>query len=332
MSKKPTMSQIAALCDVSQATVSLVLNNASGTRISPDTRERVLKVAEEVGYAKSSAKNRKPPVVALVMDDVTATPMAPGLIEGVMSAAEDRGYLGMMAMPGRDGLEQLLATVSKSRLAGVIYGRLITQPATLPEILSDIPTVMLNCWAEGESVPSVLPSDMAGAMRATLALIDAGHSRIACVGGESTIMAARERRKGYRTALATKDIPVDPVLIRGGAYSIAGGFASMNDLLALDNPPTAVFCYTDRTALGVYQACTRHGLRIPEDISVIGFDNESYSASMVPPLTTMELPHSDMGEQAVAMLAELTGGGGAHLQQKIECPMVERKSVAPPSH
>jgi LacI family transcriptional regulator len=213
----------------------------------------------------------------------------------------------------------------------VIYARLITQQVTVPPRIAEWPTVLLNCYAADEPFASVVPGDLAAGMKATLSMIDAGHTRIAYIGGEDSIEASRERIKGYRRALMMRDIPVDPALILKGGWTIRGGYNAFKRLRLLADPPTAICCYCDRTAMGVYSAAAEARLSIPGDISVIGFDNESYTPDMLPPLTTMELPHIDMARYAVEKLAEIIAAPRLrreNYKMKFECEMVERQSIA----
>jgi LacI family transcriptional regulator len=336
VTKKPTMSDIAAACGVSQATVSLVLNNSPGTRVSDATRMAVLRKAEEIGYKTNHRRFEQRRLIAMLINEVSSSPHVAGLIEGVSEAANEMGFLTTVIPTAgdEDNEHSALEYLATLPIAGIIYTRLITQQIEPPPQLSHWPTVLLNCHAPGDPFPSVVPGDLAGGMAATLALIAAGHRRIAYIGGEDTIEASRERIKGYRRALTTNDIPVDTALIVKGGWTIKGGYNAFKKLQTLPDPPTAICCYCDRTAMGVYSAAAEAGLSIPSDLSVIGFDNESYTADMLPALTTLELPHFDMGRHAVEMLARIVGLPKSQRQMhkiKIECEMITRQSIAPPS-
>ena len=333
LTKKPTMSDIAVACGVSQATVSLVLNNAPGTRISAATREAVLHKAAEIGYSTAARRVDRRPLIALVINDVTSSPHVAGLIEGVAEAANELGFLvSVMPSAGDEESEHAaLDYLATLPIAGIVYARLITQQVDIPARLSEWPAVLLNCYSNEGTFPSVIPGDLAAGLQATLSLIDAGHTRIAYIGGEDSIEASRERIKGYRRALTTRDIPVDHQLILKGGWTIRGGYDAFKRLRTLAEPPTAICCFCDRTAMGVYAAAAEAGLSIPRDMSVIGFDNEAYTADMLPPLTTMELPHTDMGHYAVEKLAEIIAAPRApreNLRMKLECEMIRRESVA----
>jgi LacI family transcriptional regulator len=255
------------------------------------------------------------------------------LIEGVAEAANELGFLvSVMPSAGDEESEHAaLDYLATLPIAGVVYARLITQQVDIPPRLSEWPAVLLNCYSVEADLPSVVPGDLAAGMQATLSLLDAGHTRIAYIGGEDSIEASRERIKGYRRALAMRDIPVDPQLIVKGGWTIRGGYDAFKRLRTLAEPPTAICCFCDRTAMGVYAAAAELGLSIPRDLSVIGFDNEAYTADMLPPLTTMELPHTDMGRYAVEKLAEIIAAPRApreNFRMKLECEMIGRESVA----
>jgi LacI family transcriptional regulator len=158
-----------------------------------------------------------------------------------------------------------------------------------------------------------------------------GHTRIGTIVGEPHMSAAQDRLKGYRRALATADIPFDPELVGDGNWSASAGYDATVKLLALKKRPTAIFCQNDRMAIGCYEALKEAGLRIPEDISVVGYDDEEISRHLHPRLTTSILPHRAMGQWAIEQLE----GHGAKRERypvtKLECALVERDSVATPA-
>lgn len=328
------MTEIARACGVSQATVSLVLNNAPGMRISAATREAVLQKAHELGYKTAHRGPEKRPVIAMLINDVTCSPHVAGLIEGVTDAAEELGYILLVApaIGDADVENRMIDYLNGLPVAGVIYTRLITQEVVVPTRVSNLPCVLLNCYVDRDSIPSVVAGDVAAGLTAGLALLDAGHRRVAFIGGEDTIEASRNRLKGYKRALAMRDVPYDPALVVKGGWTISGGFYALKRLRALSDPPTAVFCFCDRTAVGVYNAASEMGLQIGQDLSVIGFDNEAYTADMLPPLTTMELPHADMARHAVEQLVDIIQRPKStlrHMRMKFDCPMIERGSIGP---
>ena len=343
--KKPstriTMAEIGKLACVSQATVSLVLNDAPGTRISSTTREKVLKVARELGYKQPLHSESSQDVIGLLINHLTITPHAALLLDGARDeAALSDCLITVIATQGDPTLEHAALNYLMSRpLKGIIYATLLTQTANPPDRLREVPTVLLNCHPSKPYYPSVVPADVAGGFAATSILLDAGHRRIAFIdSGENWIEGSRDRLLGYRQALATHDIAVDPALVRSPGlldsegWTQAGGCEQTHALLDLPSPPTAIFCFCDRMAMGAYEAIKSRGLRIPQDISVVGFDDEFFASGMSPPLTTLVLPHEEMGRWAVARLLDSNHNEDIkrkHRTVKIECPIVMRESVAP---
>jgi LacI family transcriptional regulator len=193
------------------------------------------------------------------------------------------------------------------------------------------PTVLLNCYGDDRAFPSVVPGEVAGGHRATDALIEAGHQRIAIITGELWMDAARDRLKGYRQALATADIPYDPALVREGNWQPSAGYEQTNILMELPRPPTAIFCSNDRMAVGCYEALKERRLAIPGDVSVIGYDDEEVARHLSPPLTTLVLPHREMGRWAVERGFTLFASRREKYPiTKLECPLIERASIAAP--
>jgi LacI family transcriptional regulator len=342
MAKNWTMTDIALAAGVSQTTVSMVLNDVAHARIAESTRERVLKVAEEMGYTKGphfdAPGRNETRIVCMLIDEVGMTQWYPPLLEGADEEARAGNCLVAAYRTRCDpSIEAAaIAALSKNRLAGVLYATLTKRIVDLPEALSAIPTVMLNCYSTSGEHLSVVSADLPAAYTATAALLQAGHRRIAHLAGDRWVVAGREREQGYRQALLNWDIPVDSSLIlqgRGGR-TFHDGREMTHHLLDLPQPPTAIFCYNDRTAIGAYEAIHARGLRIPDDISVVGFDNEvDLTSNSVPPLTTMVLPHEQMAREAVKMLLDIENirSASQHPRMiKVECPIVLRESIGPP--
>ena len=329
------MTDIAARVGVSQATVSLVLNGAPGTRISTATREKVLNAAREMGYERMPHSEAGRRVIGLIINELTTSPHVGTLIEGARDEASQNDCLLSIFVTGGDPeIEEAALDHLLSRpLIGVVYATLLTQGVKPPDRLKDTPTVLLNCHHVKSPHPSVVPGDVAGGFTATTALLEAGHRRIAMINGEDWIEASRDRVQGYRQALISHDIAVDPALICSGGWTQGSGREQAHFLLDLPSPPTAIFCYCDRMAVGVYEAIKSRGLRIPEDVSVVGFDDENFARDMDPPLTTLALPHEAMGRWAVARLLDPKQEASAERRirrLKMECPLVVRESIGTP--
>jgi LacI family transcriptional regulator len=200
--------------------------------------------------------------------------------------------------------------------------------------MHSVPTVLINCFARNDAAPAILPAHADGAETAVSHLIEAGHRRIGFINGEDWMIASRDRLRGYKRALKRAGIDYDATLVRAGNWLLSGGHDCTRELLAMAEPPTAIFCASDKMAIGAYEAIKEAGLSIPGDISVVGFDDDHTARYLDPPLTTILVPHEDMGRRAVSHLyakrsrteraAVITG------RLQIECPLVERNSVAAP--
>ena len=336
--KRATMGDVAELAGVSQATVSLVLNGVPNARVSKSTRRRVIEAAETLGYRKGKAHpvpEGRQRVIGLMLDEVSTTPFAAQFIEGARDeAALQDVTVAMFCTRSDPALEQAAIDLLVSQKAiGVIYTTLITRQVTVPEAFSELPLILLNCYERKLRFPSVVPGDIVGGYSATQALLRAGHRRIAHMTGEILVEAAADRERGFRQAMAEWGAAVDEDLVRQAGWTIRGGRETALALMSRPNPPTAIFCFNDRMAIGCYEAARMLGLRVPEDISIVGFDDEDLAANMAPPLSTMVLPHDEMARWAVSELLDSYDGADAdaRLQKvKIECEFIERRSIAAP--
>jgi DNA-binding LacI/PurR family transcriptional regulator len=195
-----------------------------------------------------------------------------------------------------------------------------------------IPLVVLDpTGVPSDDVPSVGATNWNGGLSATRHLLELGHRRIGVVTGPSWVLCSRARLDGYRAALDSAGVPVDPALVREGAFQIADGLTHTTDLLRLPDPPTAVFALNDGMAIGVYHAASVAGLRIPEDLSVVGFDDYPLDQWLVPPLTTVRQPLRDMGAAAARMVMELGRDSEPRANRlDLATELVVRRSTAPP--
>ncbi|MEO6298713.1 MAG: LacI family DNA-binding transcriptional regulator [Paracoccaceae bacterium] len=336
--RRVTMTDVALEAGCSQATVSLVLNKAPGVKISAETRARVIKAALKLGYAPPTFAHLEPAPstahsdpIGFLVDQLATSPEAVVAIDGARQAAWEDGRIVLTTQTTNDAEmeREAIRVLTRQPLSGIIYMTIFTRRAKLPaELLSlGVPIVLLNCYDGENRLPSVVPAETAGGRTATRHMIDLGHRRIGMITGEPWMEAARDRQKGYRQALAAAAIPFDPDLVRRGNWSASSGYDGTQALLALPRPPTAIFCQNDRMAIGCFEALKEAGLRIPQDMSVVGFDDEEISRHLHPRLTTLILPHRAMGGWAAKRLA---AGAGAGAPVELECTLVARDSVAGP--
>ncbi len=328
------MMDVASRAGVSQATVSLVLNGSPGARLSETTRTRVQQAADELGYRLVRREQRKAPldqgIIAFVTDEIATDPWMSIAFDGAREKALEYGFtVILVATHGDAGTEMLaIGQIAHQQLIGVIYGTILTRRVDLPSSLLDHRTVLLNCYDAKRSLPSVVPGDVVGGRVATERLIQAGRQRIAIINGQEGIDASRDRLRGYRQALASYDIPFEEELVKPGNWEPSSGYEMTRQLMALDTPPDAIFCANDMMALGCYDALREMGLRIPGDVSVVGFDDREVAQFTRPPLTTLLLPHFEMGVIAAELLID---GASSSIkgpaQIKVECTLIERRSV-----
>jgi LacI family transcriptional regulator len=334
----PTMMDVAALAGVSQTTVSLVLNNSLGARLSASTRARVREAAGALGYRLPRRGPAQPEragstVIGFVSDEISTDPWCAMQLDAVREKAWEHGLTVTAGVShGDPELEEaLLAQIARQPLVGLIYATILTRHIRPAPTLYRTQTVLLNCFVQNHSIASVVPGELLGGYVATLHLIRAGHRRIAHIHGQSWTDPSRDRLRGYRRALAEHDILFDPGLVLPGNWEPPTGYANTMALLDLPDPPTAIFVANDMMAVGCYDALKERGLAIPRDVSVVGYDDREIAQFMRPPLTTVVLPHFEMGLQAAeALIDGHLRPEGRQPQIKVECPLVDRDSVAPP--
>lgn len=334
------MNDVARHAGLSQTTVSLVLNNPSGSGIPAVTQARVHAAVQAVGYrtnrlARAMRLNRTD-TLGFLADDIATTPYANRMIKGAQDAALAAGKLLLIVNTGaldddghaaieRGALNQLLERQVDGVIYGAMYHRTVTPPAALSEARR---AVLLDCVGDS-TFASVVPDEFDAAFRATQLLIDHGHRRIAHISIDHAGVAVQARRAGYRQALLNAEIATDEELLIIEHATAAGGRRAMNAIHQLADRPTAVFCYNDQAAMGVYQQARELEIRIPDDLSVVGFDDQQLiAAELVPGLTTMRLPHHEMGTWAVEYLLDQSAPPVDHV---IACELITRGSVAHPS-
>lgn len=334
---KVSIKDVAARSGVSVTTVSHVLNDVPGKRIADGTRDRVRRAAEELGYAPSSvARNlrlQRSQMLALISDEIATTPYAGRMILGAQEAASKAGWLLMLVNTGSDPEFEAaeIQALRQRQVDGFLYATMYHQKVVVPEALAGMPTVLLDARSDDAAIPSVVPDEVSGGRTATEELIRHGHTRIGFVTNVDDVPATRGRLEGYRAALRDAGLPYDKRLVVAGRSDTDGGLQVTRKLLSATDRPTALFCFNDRMAMGAYHAAAELGLRIPQDLSVVGFDNQELIAEgLRPKLTTVALPHYEMGAWAVeTLIANIEGHDLSGPQHTVlPCPLVARNSVA----
>jgi LacI family transcriptional regulator len=339
-SRRPTMTDVAQIAGVSQSSVSLALNQMVGARISEATRVRVLEAARSIGYELPSARRATlagvgHASIAYLIDEISTSPHPVVNLDGARDAAWESGHL-IAAHVTRSNRELEACTIEAIKrdasVIGIIYSTIFTRKVSPPRGLEGVPTVLLNCYADDRRFPCVVPAEIAGAYAATAHLIERGHRRIAFINGEPWMDASADRLKGYRQALASAQIAFDASIVRNGDWLPQQGHRHALDLIARTPRPTAIFCANDLMAMGALEAAAQRGLRVPEDLSIMGYDDQELARYTNPPLSTLVLPNYEMGRRAAELLIDISarGAGASAAAIHIHGPLVERGSVGAP--
>jgi LacI family transcriptional regulator len=265
-------------------------------------------------------------------DEIFTTPYAGKIFEGAQDTAWQQGKLLIVANTKNDPQLQAAALdmMMERQVEGIIYATMYHRPVTPPDLLWEVPSILLDCFVPDRSLPSIVPDEVAAAHKATSVLLEKGHKRVGFLNNRDPIPATESRLQGYTAALAAHGIPFDPALVTADSSDPDGGIRSAKTVMQLPDRPTALFCFNDRMAMGAYYALRQLNLSIPGDVAVVGFDNqETVAAALNPGLSTMELPHYEMGKWAFNYLMERINqeADPQPIQHIIECPYIERSSV-----
>jgi DNA-binding LacI/PurR family transcriptional regulator len=316
---------------VSHPTVSRALQNSP--LVNPATAAKIRKIAEAAGYRPSAVARglvtRRTRTVGLVVTTV-ADPFAGEVACGIEQAANNHGYAVFLADSNCDAERErkVVQALAERRVDGIIVTSSRVGSDYLPMLAQlNVPMVLVNDQYPGEFVHSVMIANEDGSRAATEHLIELGHRRIAYVGDRSGYQTDTERLKGYRQALADAGIEFASELAVLGDGRPEGAVAAVDGLLKIADPPTAVCCYNDMTALGAMRAIRARGLRVPEDLSVTGFDDLFFAEYLEPALTTVRQPMRRMGEMAMENLLKLMSGEESVAQVKVEAELIVRSST-----
>ena len=307
--------------------------------VSEATRAQVRQVMAEANYRPKSAaktlRTRRSSAIAFITDEIASTPFAVDTIRGAQDTAWQHGKILLLVNTNANEklLEAAIESMLDRQVEGLIFATWFHRAAKLPIIARQLPTVLIDCYVEDRSLPSAVPDEFQGGYTATELLLRQGHRRIGFINNNEDQPARWGRQQGYERALADWGVPVDPDLITCQGGAAESGYAGANVLMRLPKPPTAIFCFNDRAAMGAYDALREMGLAVPRDIAVVGFDNQEIIAAHVRPgLTTLQLPHYEMGAWAVNYLLQkplaipLSGLASAPPQVKLPCPLILRES------
>jgi DNA-binding LacI/PurR family transcriptional regulator len=330
--RRVTIDRIAREAGVSLTTVSRALNNRPD--IHPDTRARILTVAQELGYTPSaiarSLATRRTHTIGLAVRTHLDVWAAQTLLP-IENAARDSGYEVFVSTHNAevDRERSILKAFYSRHVEGmIVVSSVLGEDIPALQESTGIPIVLISPLVQASHRHTVRTDDVRGARSGTEYLIRLGHRRIAYIGAPEWTAPGRDRLEGYRAALETHGIPWDPQLVFGGDAHETGGSEGVQALLALDDAPTAVMCFNDLTAVGVLHGARMKGVRVPENLSVVGFDDVPLAKYLNPPLTTNRQDTGALGRQAIGTLIELIAGRETQGPIVLDTELVERSSCA----
>jgi LacI family transcriptional regulator len=321
-----TMSEVAAAANVSVPTVSKVVNQSA--HVALETRARVQSVMEELGYEPRPRRNRSAPgVIDLVFSEFS--PWATEILSGASEAAlRAERRVAVSALQNEADVDQWLSSLAPTNTEGVIVVLTELSSQQVHKLRKTrIPVVAIDTEAVGHlEFLTIGSSNWAGGLAATEHLLELGHHRIATITGKPQLPLSQARLDGYRAALDRAGVEIDPSLIASGDFHYESALEASLSLMRLPEPPTAIFAASDVTAMGVYEMARRNRLRIPEDLSVVGFDDVPMAQWVSPPLTTLRAPLSEMAALAVRALLD---PGAFAFQHRLEfaTQLVRRSST-----
>jgi LacI family transcriptional regulator len=332
--RRPTLAAIAAEAGVSLPTVSKVVNGRPD--VAPDTRARVERLLGELNYQRPGLRRgRRAGLIDLVFNGLDS-PWAVEILRGAEEwcSAHGMGAAVSAVRHGNARPASWTSALASHDTDGVILITSELTPPQLQQLRQDgLPLVVVDpANLPDPDLPSVGATNWAGGLAATDHLLGLGHRRIAAITGPADYLCSRARIDGYRSALERAGLPFDPALVRHGDFQHEGGFQRGGELLALPARPTAIFAGSDQQALGVCEAARQRGLRIPQDLSVVGFDDLPAARWVSPPLTTIRQPLAEMGRTAAEMLGDLIEGIPLRSNRvELTTELIVRESTAHPA-
>lgn len=331
--KAVSIKDIARLAQVSHSTVSRALRNSPS--VGRQTTERIQAIARQSGYRVSavarSLVTSKTKTIGVVVTTIR-DPFVAEVVAGIEEMAIRHGYSVFLANCNADPVREakVVESFEERRVDGIIVTASRVGALYMSHLSKmNIPIVLINNF-QGEFVYSIGIDNLTASRDAAAHLIDLGHRRIAYIGDRYGFQSDTDRFGGYRQALERADIPFGPELVAHGDGTPAGGEQAMQEILSLPQRPTAVFCYNDMSALGALRAIRNHHLSVPQDISVVGFDDLFLASYSYPPLTTVRQPKEHMGRVATKIVLKLLSGTSCEFNMKVAGELIIRASTAAP--
>jgi len=329
------MKDVAVRARVSTATVSRALMNPE--KVSQATRNRVEQAAIDVGYLPGSLnrnlKRNESRTILVIVPDI-CDPFFSEIIRGIEVTAAEQGYLVLIGDCAHQNQQEktFIDLIITKQIDGMLLlGSRLPFDASKEEQRNLPPMVMANEFAPELELPTVHIDNLTAAFNAVNYLHELGHQRIACIAGPEEMPLCHYRLQGYVQALRRSGMTVDPHYIARGDFTYEAGANALEQLLNLPQPPTAIFCHSDVMALGALSMAKRRGFRVPDDLSIIGFDNIALAEFCDPPLTTVAQPRFDIGREAMLLLlSQLNGHTVSSGSRLLDCELVLRGTTRAP--
>ena len=330
-----TMRDVAKRADVSVSTVSHVVNNSRAVSLA--ARERVLEAMQELGYKPNimarNLRRQRSNTIGMIVPDST-NPFFAEVARGIEDAGFAHNFSVILCNTDGDIAKQLAYTnaLIENQVAGIVFVAAGVSTAQVQELQKRaVPLVIVDREVDGVHVDTVLTNHYQGGCLATQHLLDLGHQRVACITGGSDLSPSADRGMGYQDVLAANGLAYNTDLLQGGDFQYAGGYLAAKQLLTAPNRPTAIFACNDLMAVGCISAARELGLSVPEDLSVVGFDDVKLASFTNPPLTTIAQPTYKIGTLAIEMLLDrLQKGDALPRLERLDTKLVIRHSTAPP--
>ncbi|MDO6706249.1 MULTISPECIES: DNA-binding transcriptional regulator CytR [unclassified Photobacterium] len=332
-----TMKDVAQLAGVSTATVSRALMNPE--KVSASTRKKVEQAVMDAGYSPNSLarnlrRNESKTIVAIVPD--ICDPYFTEIIRGIEEAAMEHGYLVLLGDSGQQKSREnsfVNLVFTKQADGMLLLGTDLPFDISKPEQKNLPPMVMACEFAPELELPTVHIDNLTAAFEAVNYLTQMGHQHIAQITGPDSAMLCQFRAQGYQQALRRAGIELNPAYTVKSDFTFAGGARAVTTLLSLPEPPTALLCHNDVMAIGAMQQAKRLGIKVPQDLSIVGFDDIQFAEYCDPPLTTVSQPRYEIGRQSMLMLLEILQGKDISAGSRLlDAKLVIRESAAPPSN
>lgn len=305
------MIDVAKVANVSSATVSRVLRNPE--TVKETTRKKVLDVIQELNYQPNilarNLRRNETNTILVVVPNILNTVFS-GIIEGIEAEAAGNGYRVLLANTNNNVENEfgLIELLKQKQTDGMILFSAKMESQVLLDLSENYPIVLTTAYIDGLKVPTVSIDNISSSRRAVEHLIKLGHTRIAHISGPIEFSSSRDRYKGYQQAMIHNDLEIDSLLVQEGDFSLESGYNQMMKFLAMENPPSAIFSANDEMAMGVVKAAKEHGIQVPDEIAVVGFDNISFSSIFEPSLTTISQPLYKMGQLSMKLLMQQIKG------------------------